>query len=677
MRTLDSELKATAAEFAKSSTAENKNTKTKEILNKQIQTQTKLIEQLKSGLEKSTQKYGENDTKTLKWKESVNKATAELNRLEKELNSETEELHENKNATEENADAQNKLSTISVALGTAIGQLAVHLGTALVNAAREAASAIVDFSKECVDAYANAEQLRGGVDKIFGASSGNVIRNAENAYKTAGLSANEYMETVTSFSASLIGALGGDTVAAAELADIAIRDMSDNVNTFGGDIESVMNAYKGFSKGTYTMLDNLRIGYGGTKEEMERLLKDAEEISGVKYEIGNFGDMIKAINVVQKKLNITGTTAKEAATTIEGSARAQEAAWENLKTSLADTSGNAEKYASQWADAANTYLDNYLPALQRTAENLPSLLDGFLKIDTGGAVTSIIGSLKTAINGISEWVKNNSDTVAEIGVELFSSLLTLGIDTLPQIGEAIGTIIGEFGNEIANRGPELIELGAQFAAAILEGVAAGFVSIFATEGAREQAERAGISMWDSFVYGVLYGSEENWPIAENISEKWAEIEDFGGKDAAREAGYNAGAGLGEEATAAAMENLDLAGAVSSAITDASIQVEIDGETLTTTIAGFMDEVQNEMMEKAAGFTVVGTAIVDAVVSGITSTAYKIGAAAASAARAGLAAAQSAVSSGNTTVTNNINISGAQNPTATARAVNRALGAVYN
>ena len=174
------------------------------------------------------------------------------------------------------------------------------------------------------------EQSIGGIETLYGKAAETVKKNAENAWKTAGLSANDYMEQSTTFAASLLQSLGGDTKKAANYADMAIKDMSDNANKFGTDIESIQNAYQGFSKQNYTMLDNLKLGYGGTKTEMQRLLKDAGKLSGKKYDIGNLSDVYDAIHVVQKELGVTGTTSKEAASTFSGSLSSMKSAATNL-----------------------------------------------------------------------------------------------------------------------------------------------------------------------------------------------------------------------------------------------------------------------------------------------------------------------------------------------------------
>ena len=221
-------------------------------------------------------------------------------------------------------------------LGEKIKNGLAAAGKAAVVGVTAAATAIGTIGTKAIQAYADYEQLVGGVETLFKDSQDKVMEYANNAYKTAGLSANEYMETVTSFSASLLQSLDGDTSASAEKANLALTDMSDNANKMGTDMTSIQNAYQGFAKANYTMLDNLKLGYGGTQAEMQRLLEDAEKISGIKYDISSYADIVDAIHVVQTEMGITGTTAKEAASTIQGSFGMVKAAWQNLVTGLAD-----------------------------------------------------------------------------------------------------------------------------------------------------------------------------------------------------------------------------------------------------------------------------------------------------------------------------------------------------
>lgn len=222
-----------------------------------------------------------------------------------------------------------------------------------------------------VDAYADSEQLIGGVETLFKDSAGEIKRAAADAYQTAGLSANEYMETVTGFSASLISSLAGDTRKAASYADMAITDMADNANKMGTSIEMIQNAYQGFAKQNYTMLDNLKLGYGGTKEEMQRLLTDAEALSGVKYDISSFADIVDAIHVVQTEMGITGTTAKEAAETVSGSVSSFKSSVSNLMTGMGDADADMEQLTGNVVKSFETMAANILPVLRNIWDNLP------------------------------------------------------------------------------------------------------------------------------------------------------------------------------------------------------------------------------------------------------------------------------------------------------------------
>ena len=241
-----------------------------------------------------------------------------------------------------------------------------------------AAAGIGMALKSALDEGAALQQSLGGVETLFKGSADKVIANAERAYKTAGLSANEYMESVTSFSASLLQSLAGDTDKAAVAADSALQDMSDNANKFGTDMQSIQNAYQGFAKQNYTMLDNLKLGYGGTKEEMQRLLADAQKLSGQKYDISNLNDVYSAIHVIQTELGVTGTTAKEAASTFTGSFAAMKASAQNLLANLAlgeDIMPSLEALT----DTAGTFLlDNLLPMVFNIVTQIPEKLPDFV-----------------------------------------------------------------------------------------------------------------------------------------------------------------------------------------------------------------------------------------------------------------------------------------------------------
>ena len=247
-----------------------------------------------------------------------------------------------------------------------------------------AVDSLVNLGKTALDSVGALEQNVGGVETLFGDTADAVIAAADRAYQTAGMSANDYMSTVTSFSASLLQSLSGNTEEAAKVADMAIIDMADNANKMGTSMDMIQNAYQGFAKQNYTMLDNLKLGYGGTKTEMERLLADAQKLTGVKYDINNLNDVYQAIHVIQEEMGITGTTAKEASETLEGSMAAAKAAWDNFMNGSSD----ADQLADAFATAADNIVNNLAEIVPRFAETLPAL---------AGAIVSQIPDLAAAI----------------------------------------------------------------------------------------------------------------------------------------------------------------------------------------------------------------------------------------------------------------------------------------
>lgn len=266
-------------------------------------------------------------------------------------------------------------------------------------------TAIAGIGTASIKSYADLEQNVGGVETLFKKSADKVIKNAEIAYKTAGMSANEYMSTVTGFSASLLQSLKGDTEKAADVANMALIDMSDNANKMGTSMESIQYAYQGFAKQNYTMLDNLKLGYGGTRTEMERLLKDAQKITGIKYNINNLNDVFQAIHVIQEKLGITGTTAKEAEETISGSISSMKSAWDNFLNG----SGTFDQLVESAKIAFNniaTAAAELLPRIgKEIVDSLPTELITVVKI-----ITPILVTLGTALRsymGIFQSGSNN------------------------------------------------------------------------------------------------------------------------------------------------------------------------------------------------------------------------------------------------------------------------------
>ena len=278
-------------------------------------------------------------------------------------------------------------SGIGQAKGT-FSNLASGVKTGLATVAKVGAAAVAAgvtavtaLTKASVEGYAQYEQLVGGVETLFKDSQGTVIKYAENAYKTAGMSANEYMETVTSFSASLIQSLDGDTAKAAEVGNMAITDMSDNANKMGTSMEMIQNAYNGFAKQNYTMLDNLKLGYGGTKEEMQRLIDDANRVKEANGEMGDlsiesFADVTEAIHVMQTEMGITGTTAREASSTIEGSISMMKGAWQNLVVGMADENANMEVLINNFVESTATAAHNLIPRIAQALEGIGQLITG-------------------------------------------------------------------------------------------------------------------------------------------------------------------------------------------------------------------------------------------------------------------------------------------------------------
>lgn len=392
-------------------------------------------------------------------------------------------------------DASNKTEGFASKLKTGLAT-AAKVGTAALTAA---SGAVVALTKSAVDNYAEYEQLVGGVDTLFKQSADAVMSYAENAYKTAGMSANEYMETVTSFSASLLQSLDGDTTAAAEKADLAITDMADNANKMGSSMESIQNAYSGFAKSNFTMLDNLKLGYGGTKEEMQRLLEDAEKVSGIEYDISSYADIVDAIHVVQTEMGITGTTALEASTTIQGSLSSMKSAWENLVTGLGDENADLDTLIGNLVTSAETALGNLIPRITQIlsgmgsaieqlapilAAEIPTLLTSVLPsvISAGaqllvGLVTGVISALPSLVSAIPEIIVTVVDAISAslpalqaAGGELVGMLsggILTGVPTLiAELPTLITAIIGFLGENL----PKWVEAGGDFIGELLFGI---------------------------------------------------------------------------------------------------------------------------------------------------------------------------------------------------------------
>ena len=352
LREVSSELKLTNTQFA-SGDKTVKETKTAYTnMNNTVQQQKDKINTLRTALAEAEKQYGSNNEKVKNFKTQLNNAENQLIQMENTTNKSNKELKNMKSGFDDAGQGALKFGDLLKA--NVLGDFITSGLKTVAGAVKQLGSVFLTVGKEALDSYADYEQLVGGVETLFKDSSGIVENYANNAYKTAGLSANDYMETVTSFSASLLQSLDGDTAKVAEVSNMAVTDMADNANKMGTDMSSIQNAYQGFAKQNYTMLDNLKLGYGGTKSEMERLLSDAQKISGVKYDISNLNDVYQAIHVVQGELGITGTTAKEASTTIQGSVSAMKSAWQNMLTGIADDNADFDGLINNLVDSIVT-----------------------------------------------------------------------------------------------------------------------------------------------------------------------------------------------------------------------------------------------------------------------------------------------------------------------------------
>lgn len=354
-------------------------------------------------------------------------------------------------------------------------------------AAATAATATAALVKSAVTAYADYEQLVGGVETLFKDSAGEVQKYAANAYQTAGLSANEYMETVTGFSASLLQSLDGDTKAAAEKANVAITDMSDNANKMGTSMESIQNAYQGFAKQNYTMLDNLKLGYGGTKEEMQRLLEDAEKLSGQKFDLSSYADIVDAIHVVQTEMGITGTTAKEAATTIQGSVNMTKAAWQNLVVGIADDTQDFDVLVNNFVESVTTAGNNILPRVEIALKGVGTLVEKLAPIIAKTVPNIVSTTLPSMIKAGTSMIRALLDGLLKAVPELIpcfkdiiNQLIEVIVDNLPLIIEAAVTIAGAIVSGLVEALPDILDAGIELIQSLAQGLTNGIPTILST-----------------------------------------------------------------------------------------------------------------------------------------------------------------------------------------------------
>ena len=470
LKVVSTDMSKVTAEFGKNDNSIESNAKKSALLNERLEIQKNKVETLRQALEKSKEMYGENDTRTLKWQSSLNSAEADVIKTTKEIDSLGNEVQDSGKQAEE---ASKGGYTV---FKNVLANLATDVIESAVAGIKKLGGAMIDVGKQALNNYGDFQQLEGGVKTLFGTeietveeyansvgksvdevrdeynnlltAQQNVFRDANNAYKDAGMSANEYMETVTSFSASLISSLNGDRVAASEASKQAITDMADNANKMGSSLDSIKNAYQGFAKQNYTMLDNLKLGYGGTKTEMERLLSDAQKITGVKYDIKNLNDVYSAIHVIQTEMGITGTTQREASQTITGSIASMKSAYDNFLTGLANGNADMGQLITNLVDSVITAGDNILPVVDQIA-------------------SSVMEVLPELLNNIIEHLPQ----FLEAGTNILNSLISGIQNNLPAIMNAVMQIVTTLVNTLIQNLPQILQMGIQIIVSLIQGIA--------------------------------------------------------------------------------------------------------------------------------------------------------------------------------------------------------------
>lgn len=475
VRLANSEFKAATGgmdDWAKS--ADGLSAKTKQ-LKSVLAAQNTQLSSLEKQYELTAKEQGENSKGAQELAIKINNQRAAIASTEAELDKYEKAMDDVGKETEEAGDAAEQAANGGFTiLKGAMANLVAQGISAAINGMKELGSTMIDVGKQAIASYADYEQLVGGVETLFGQNGQTleeyaksvgktaaqaaaeygklgyaqevVMQKASNAYKTAGMSANEYMENVTSFSASLISSLDGNTFAAAKAADQAIVDMADNANKMGTSLDSITSAYQGFSKGQYTLLDNLKLGYGGTKTEMERLLQDAQKISGVEYNIDNLSDVYEAIHVIQTEMGITGTTAREASETIAGSTAAMKAAWSNLLTGIADDNADFDQLMTNLIDSVMTVLKNLVPRVKTVIKGVSKL---------------VIGLVEEFLPIIIDLINTELPNIIQAGGQLLMALVTGLVEALPELTATFLDIITMIVDGLADAVPQVLNLIAQ------------------------------------------------------------------------------------------------------------------------------------------------------------------------------------------------------------------------
>lgn len=453
LKTLGTEMKAVTSAFDVDNDSQKKLAAQSDVLNRQLEVQQQRLGEVQKALDYAKANYSENSSEVQRWQQALNNATTDVNRTKKQLN-------ELETGVEDVGDAMDGAGQKTSVFGDVLK--ANLLGGAILSGIKAVASGIKSLISGAIKGYGKSEQLVGGVETLFGNSADTVIKNAENAYKTAGLSANAYMKTVTSFSASLLKSMGNDTEAASKKADQALTDMSDNANKMGSDMQSIQNAYQGFSKQNYTMLDNLKLGYGGTKEEMERLIADANALNAAQgnytnYSIESYADIVDAIHTVQTEMGITGTTALEASTTLEGSIGAMKAAYANFVTGLGDQNADIGALTEELIQTAGTVAENVLPVIENVVKNIAETV----KKQGPDMITKFVA-----------YATEKLPEVLKLGIQLIVSLVKGLEQNLPEMLRGTLALVDAIISAFLDSLPDIIEVGKDIVRGLWEGVKA-------------------------------------------------------------------------------------------------------------------------------------------------------------------------------------------------------------
>ena len=497
LKVLNSEMKVVTSQFDKNDKSTSNLAQQNDVLNKKIAEQKDKVGILTKALADAESETGKNSSTSQKWRVELNNAQAELNKLVKNVDDNEKAMKDSANATDKNTDAIDKFGKEA----DESGQSALKLGDiikanlisegimagikGLASAIKGVGSAFVNVGKQAIASYGEYEQLVGGVDTLFKDSSKKVQDYAKNAYMTAGLSANEYMQTVTSFSASLISSLGGDTEKASEIGNMAITDMSDNANKMGTSMESIQNAYQGFAKQNWTMLDNLKLGYGGTAREMARLvnesgvlgdklidLDDKQMLNANLQEVG-YAKIIEAIHIVQQEMGITGTTSLEASKTITGSTNAMKGAWQNLITGIADDNANFEQLVDNLVvsivgkDGEGGVLTNILPRIEIALDGIVQMVVSLTETLLPEIMTIAVDLILNLVQGISEGLPTLLESAKTILSTIIEGIVTVMPTLIPVTMEMLTTLI----TTILENLPLILEMGIQMLTSLVQGIA--------------------------------------------------------------------------------------------------------------------------------------------------------------------------------------------------------------